>query len=281
MTEAFEWQGRVGAAWAEEWRRTDRTLAPLNSALVAAAAPFGGGAILDIGCGAGATSLAFADAFAHAEVTGLDLSDDLVAQARMRAGGRSNLRFAVGDASSWRPPRDGAFDLIVSRHGVMFFADPVAAFTHLRTLAKPGGRLVFSCFRSRADNGWMDALRPVLARFAPEALSAPEPEAGPFAFAEPTRIRAILADAGFAPPTIAPLDFDFVVGAGDDARADALHYFRKIGPVARLLAELDADARHGAIEAIEDIVAANVADGRVAFRAAAWIVSTSVSKDRA
>ena len=281
MTDAFEWQGRVGAAWAEEWRRTDRTLAPLNAALVAAAAPFAGGAILDIGCGAGATSLAFADAFAKAEITGLDLSDDLVTQARMRAGDRANLRFAVGDASCWHSPGDGVFDLIVSRHGVMFFADPVAAFAHLRRLAAPGGRLVFSCFRSRVDNGWMEALGPLLDCFAPDTLIAPEPEAGPFAFAEPGRIRSILADAGFAPPTITPLDFDFVVGDGDGARADALHYFRKIGPVARLLAELDAEARHGAIEAIEDIVAANVAGGRVAFRAAAWIVTSQLSKDRA
>jgi ubiquinone/menaquinone biosynthesis C-methylase UbiE len=145
MLAVTEWQGQTGEAWAEEWRRTDRTLAPLNSALLQRALPFEGRRILDIGCGAGATSFAFADALPQAEVTGLDLSDALVEAARARIEGRTNVRFAQGDASSWTSD-EGRFDLIVSRHGVMFFNDPVAAFSHLHALA-PRGRLLFSCFR--------------------------------------------------------------------------------------------------------------------------------------
>src|SRR5437868_11974925 len=133
MLAATEWQGKTGEAWAEEWRRTDRTLAPLNQALLARASPFEGRRILDIGCGAGATSFAFADALPGAEITGLDLSGALVAAAQARTEGRANVRFVQGDASSWTPDH-GRFELIVSRHGVMFFEDPVAAFIHLHAL---------------------------------------------------------------------------------------------------------------------------------------------------
>lgn len=273
MTETLEWQGRVGEAWAEEWRRTDRTLAPVNEALVARAAPLEAERILDVGCGAGATSLALAASLPAAAITGIDLSDALIAAARARVGGRPNLRFEIGDAALWRPA-SGGFDLIVSRHGIMFFDDAGAAFAHLRSLAVPGAGLLFSCFRGRGDNEWIAAQRPVLARFAPEALEAPEPAVGPFAFADPARIQKVLAAAGFAPPAIESLDFDFVVGAGADPVADAVHYFARIGPVARLLAALDPDARRRARDEIAGIAAARLCKGRIVFRAAAWIVSS-------
>jgi SAM-dependent methyltransferase len=272
MTETIEWQGKVGDAWAEEWRRTDRTLAPVNEALVARARQFGPRTILDIGCGAGATGLALADALPDAVITGLDLSDALIAAARERAAGSPRIGFEQGDASTWRSA-SGAFDLIVSRHGVMFFDDPEAAFAHLRSLSHPNGRLLFSCFRARGENDWITAQRPIFERFAPAALGAPEPAVGPFAFADPARIEQILATAGFAPPAIEPLDFDFIAGAGEDPVADAVHYFSRIGPIARLLATLDPDARRQALDQIAGIVAARLANGRVTFRAAAWIVS--------
>ncbi|HEV2817418.1 MAG TPA: class I SAM-dependent methyltransferase [Allosphingosinicella sp.] len=275
MTEAFEWRGRVGDVWAEEWRRTDRVLAPVNDALVeaaaAAAARFERPRILDVGCGAGATSLALAAALPDAGITGVDLSEALVAAARERAAGRPNLRFEVADAARWAPARAG-FDLIVSRHGVMFFDDPVAAFAHLRALAGSDARLVFSCFRDRADNQWVTALSPIFERFAPEAPAAPEAP-GPFAFADPARITAILTSAGFAPPEISALDFDFVAGAGEDARADAIAYFRRIGPFAALLRTLDADAGGAATAALAEIVDRHRAGDHILFRAAAWIVT--------
>ncbi|HMG47562.1 MAG TPA: class I SAM-dependent methyltransferase [Allosphingosinicella sp.] len=282
MTEAYEWRGRIGDVWAEEWRRTDRTLAPVNDALVAAAVAeaerFDHPRILDVGCGAGATSLALAAALADAEITGIDLSETLIAAARDRAGeGPGNLRFEVADAARWAPARAG-FDLIVSRHGVMFFDDPVAAFAHLRALAGADARLVFSCFRRRADNQWVTALRAIFERFAPEALAAPDPPVGPFAFADPARIAAILTAAGFAPPDNRAFDFDFVAGAGEDPVADAVSYFRRIGPFAALLRTLDGRAGEAAIEALTEIAARHRVGSRILFRAAAWLVTAKVEK---
>lgn len=274
MPTPSEWQGSTGDAWAEEWRRTDRTLAPLNPALLARILPLAPAAILDVGCGAGATSLALADALPEARITGLDLSEALVAAARARSEGRPNLAFASGDASRWRPADGAGFDLVVSRHGIMFFEDPVAAFAHLRGLVP---RLLFSCFRSAAENEWMQALMPLIARHAPAMLAAPEPAQGPFAFADPARIEAILTKAGFAAPRIEPVDFDFQVGAGDDPVAEAVAYFRRIGPMARLRATLGEEKAGAFLADIEAVATAARTADKVSFRAAAWIVSSEAS----
>jgi SAM-dependent methyltransferase len=273
MLAATEWQGQTGEAWAEEWRRTDRTLAPLNQALLARVLPFEGRRILDVGCGAGATIFAFADALPQADVTGLDLSGALVAAAQARTDGRANARFVQGDASSWSSGEGGAFDLIVSRHGVMFFNDPIAAFSHLHGLA-PRGRLLFSCFRAAAENEWMAAMRALIERHAPEALAAPPPEAGPFAFADPARIESILHGAGFAPPVIEPFDFDFIVGAGEDPLAEAIAYFRRIGPMARLAAAMEETAKAAFVADLTKVAASHRRPEGIVFRAAAWIVSS-------
>lgn len=273
MTDKAEWQGRVGDAWAEEWRRTDRTLGPVQDALLEALLPRLGPApaVLDIGCGAGATSLALAAARPGTRVMGIDLSEALIAAAQARAGGRA--LFEVGDAATWTPAERTRFDALISRHGVMFFDDPVAAFAHLRRLAAPGAPFVFSCFRDRAENEWATALLPILQRFAPDAAAVPLPEKGPFAFAEPRRIGEILTAAGFAEPTIRPLDFAFAAGEGADPVADAVAYFRRIGPFASLLRALDEAGREAAVAEVADVAAAHRDGDRVVFRAAAWIVS--------
>ncbi|MGQ0660737.1 class I SAM-dependent methyltransferase [Sphingosinicella sp.] len=273
MTDASEWRGRVGEAWAEEWRRTDRSLAPVQQALLDTLLPLLPPApvVLDIGCGAGATSLALADVRPDARVTGLDLSEALVAAARGRADRRAT--FEVGDASCWAPADGRRFDALMSRHGVMFFDDPVAAFAHLHGLAAPGAPFVFSCFRALAENPWAAGLVPVMLRFAPELAAAPPPRQGPFAFADPDKVGAILVEAGFTPPRIAPFDCDFVTGEGADPVAETLAYFSRIGPFAALLRDLDEPRRVEALAMVETVAATHRAGNRVAFPAAVWIVS--------
>lgn len=126
---ADEWTGRTGNSWAAQWRRTDRSFAMLTERLLQRIGQHAFDAALDIGCGAGELSLAMARLHPHSRVVGVDISPQLLDVARQRAGTHhSGLTFELADAATWRPAVTFAPELIVSRHGVMFFADPVSAF---------------------------------------------------------------------------------------------------------------------------------------------------------
>ena len=270
MTDTFEWQGRVGDVWAAEWRRTDRSfsgLAPLLDAAILAVAPQTGNA-LDIGCGAGATSLALAAARPGLSITGVDLSEGLIAAAVAR-GDAANLRLIVGDASA-PPAVDGGYDLAVSRHGVMFFPDPVAAFTAIRARMAPGAPLVFSCFRAVAENPWAADVG-AAAGSSPGASNGYAP--GPFAFADPAFVGGILADAGWSDAAPQSVDFRYIAGGGEDPVADALDFLSRIGPAARALATLDDGERPAALARLRALLERNRDGDVVAFPAAAWIWS--------
>ncbi len=269
-----DWQTRVGDVWAAEWRRTDRSfthLSPRLDAAIRAAAPMGGGRVLDVGCGAGGTSLAIATARPDLAVTGVDLSPALVAIAAARV---PQARFLVADAAQDRI--DGGFDLIVSRHGVMFFADPVAAFRRLHDLAAPGASLVFSCFRDRRHNPWAGDLVADVTGTPPPAAAGYAP--GPFGFADAEMVEDILTRAGWARPRAEAVDFAYVAGAGDDPVADALSYFGRIGPLAATLAAAGADDR----ARLHDRLAAALAHHRdgscVQFPASAWLWRAEAGK---
>ena len=139
---------------------------------------------VDIGCGAGGTSLALAAARPLLSVLGIDLSESLIETARSRASPYPNLSFRAGDATE---VADLGVDLFFSRHGVMFFDDPKAAFTRLRAAARPGARLIFSCFRDYALNPWAAEIVAAIAGTAPPA---PGIAPGPFAFADPDHVAA-------------------------------------------------------------------------------------------
>jgi SAM-dependent methyltransferase len=267
MTDSFEWQGRVGDSWAAERERTDRSLAPVQAALLermsaTATAPR---RILDIGCGAGTTTIAAAARFPEADCLGIDLSRALIDAARARPA-TDNCAFQTADAASWSDP---AFvpDALMSRHGVMFFADPVAAFSHLGACAAPAARLVFSCFRTPAENPWASGMTALL-----PAQPASNPDApGPFAFADPARVAHILAASGWKDAHAEPFDWEYVAGAGDDAVADALAFFQQIGPAARAARSLPDAERTAFLSRLERLLRENLTGGKVTFRAAAWI----------
>ncbi len=267
-----EWRGRVGGSWAAEWVRTDRSFAGLTGNLVDSTSdalpPLAGTAqrrVLDIGCGAGETALRLADARPDLDVTGLDLSHELVAVARERAEALSNMSFATGDAGNWQS--DALFDGALSRHGVMFFDDPVAAFAHLHSLMTHGAPLAFTCFAARGDNLWASELAELIGAPPPADPDAP----GPFAFADPDRVHAILAASGWRDATPQRIDYFYVAGGGDDPVADALEFFMRIGPAARHIATLDLEARQALQPLIKAWLEKHVKDGEVRFPASAWL----------
>lgn len=269
MTNADEWRGRTGASWAEHWRRTDRSFGALTEHLLKRSREFSFGSALDIGCGAGELSLAFARGRPHVQVTGVDISSQLIDTARERGANLTNLSFELADAADWEPT-GAAPDFLVSRHGVMFFDDPARAFSHLAGVAGRGAGLLFSCFRDMAENPFFSEVGRLLPSVEPQA----DPHApGPFAFADRSRVDGILRSAGWDQIGWEPFDFAMIAGAGADPVADAVEYFTTIGPAARALSTMADDEREPVLEQVRQLAERHNREGLVSLRAAAWIVT--------
>ena len=210
----------------------------------------------------------------RARSSAVDVSQPMLAVARTQGAlaGCGQLSFRDGDASVAQLPANT--DLLFSRFGVMFFGQPAQAFGHMRKSLRTGGRCVFVCWRPPRENPW--AMTPLsAARAAMGITPAPaDPEApGPFAFADEKRVRAILADAGFAAIDVQRFDTALTLGATPRAAAEAAV---QIGPVSRLVRE--AGVAH--LPVIQDAVERALAplaepDGRVSLTGSAWIVSAA------
>jgi len=261
------WNDAAGQTWAEMQEALDRQLAPLGRAAMAALAPKPGERLLDIGCGAGQTTLELAAAVAPGgEVVGLDISRPLLEVARGRPA-TAGVSFLEGDAQT-HPFEPASFDGAFSRFGVMFFADPPAAFANIRRALKPGGRLAFVCWRGMGENPIMTA--PLTAALAHlPAPSPPDPTApGPFAFADPDRVRGILRTAGFEGIELAP--HDEKIGGGDLRTAVGLAL--RVGPLGMLLRE-NPDKRDVVVAAIREALARHEGPDGVKLDSATWIVT--------
>ena len=269
MTGAFDWQGKVGNVWASESRRTDRSFTELTTRLhasIIAVAPDTGRAV-DIGCGAGETSHKLATAKPGLGVTGIDLSAGLLAIAESRAERTSNVTFVHDDAITGAA-NCAPVDLYVSRHGVMFFDDPLAAFTIFRTAASPNGQILFSCFRDWTLNGFAYEISKLVDNVAPKPDSP-----GPFAFADKHKVAKILANSGWKNVEAEAVDFSYIAGEGDDSVGDAVSFMLRIGPASRAIADAAADDRPALIDGLHQICKDHLQGNRVLFPAAAWIWS--------
>lgn len=267
MTGQSEWIGKVGQTWAAEWRHTDRAFAPLTRRLLAtldAIAPSTGRAF-DIGCGAGETAIALARLRPELCITGADISGELIDVARERAKAISKVDFNIGDAAQ-SATAAAPIDLFLSRHGVMFFADPIAAFTAFHAAAAPGARLIFSCFRDWSLNRFASDIEPALGKTAPDPA-----QPGPFAFASAQRVLDLLAASGWRNARAESIDFSYVAGAGEDPVADAVRFLTRIGPAARALRDAQEAERCAILTALRGCCEARRNGGMVAFPAAAWV----------
>ena len=269
-----DWSGASGDVWARRWRDTDRALAEVGAALdrsinkVAPPIPF---RALDVGCGPGTTSLALAEHRPDASIVGCDLSEPLIAIARERVGGKSQPLFVVADAEN-AAREHGPFDLIFSRHGVMFFDDPYRAFGSLRAAAAAGARLVFSCFQVWDRNPWAVELTSAAAG---HVIPPPGREPSGFAFAEPDYVRDILSKSGWTEAQPRVSNFDYVAGEGPAAVEQALGFFSELGPASRVLEGMDRSLHDSAEGRMREVIGSHVREGKVTFRAAAWIWSAA------
>lgn len=258
---AESWDGPQGDFWTAHADRFDAAVARYTDRFLALAAIEPGMRVLDVGCGAGETARAAARL--GARVTGVDLSSALLDVARQRAQDEGlDVAFVQADAQVADLGTD--HDRVVSRTGVMFFGDPVAAFANLAGALRPDGRLVVAVWQAYDAQGWLPAFRTAI----DPALPPPPPDApGPFSLGDPEVVLTLLTEAGFAPPTLTgvsePMRF------GDDPE-DADVMVR--GIVGGMLDELDPDARAAAEERLAALLAAHAGPDGVTFPSAMWLV---------
>ncbi|MET7516406.1 methyltransferase domain-containing protein [Streptomyces sp. NPDC005480] len=261
------WNGYEGEHWARNQDRWDAVNEGFNQPLLDAAAVRPGERVLDIGCGAGSTTrLAARHAGPDGRALGVDLSGPMLARAEesARQEGAAGAGFERGDAQI-HPFPAGAFDVAISRFGVMFFADPVAAFGNIRRALRPGGRLAFICAAEPERNDWLRAvagLRGILpvgdfgAPGGQEASRSP----GMFSLADPDATRGVLSDAGFAGIEVRPVE---AYGLWGRDAGDAAAFLLGSGPGRHLTQQVGSDIRELAHRTLTNTLNAyeHVSDG--------------------
>jgi len=266
------WNGPGGEHWTERQPLQDILLAPISQILIDSAAASPGERIIDVGCGCGSTSIALAQAVAPSGfVLGIDISAPMLARARQLAPKTLPVDFVLADATV-HPFDPASFDLLVSRFGVMFFAEPALSFANLRRALKPAGRLAFACWREPRENPMLMTPLQAAYKHVPK-LPQPGPEdPGPFSFASEERVRRILREAGFVDVAIVPrnLSLDIAIGRGLEA---AVQGAIEIGPASRALHDHPEDVRAAAKESIREALKPFVRGVSVPLPAAIWIVT--------
>ncbi len=274
------WNGDAGQQWVRSQERRDRAFQTLTAALIEHAAPRPGERAADIGCGCGDLSLMLADRLgAEGRVLAVDVSRPMLEQARARqqalaGAGRAPIQWQEADAAAWPFP-EGGFDLLVSRFGTMFFADPVAAFRNMRRALRPGGRLVMLCWQPMGDNAWVAVPRAAILQVLPAPEPMPPHAPGPFAFADAARVGAILAQAGFvgvaSARVAAALDTSAPGSADAAALDDAVQFAVEAGPASALLRDVDDAMRERAVAAVRAALRDRAGGGRALLDAACWL----------
>jgi SAM-dependent methyltransferase len=258
------WNGPRAQKWVEEQELLDRLFKPFEGLLVDAVSV--GQRVLDVGCGTGATTLAVARRVgARGQAVGVDISEPMIALARERAQREnSNAKFIVASAETY-DFEPASFDLVVSRFGVMFFDDPVRAFSSLRRAAK---EMRVVAWRSPEDNPFMVVAEKAAAPFLPE-LPPREPNApGQFGFGDAAYVRGILEQSGWKEIEIRPIDIE-----SSFPESELERYFTKLGPLGVALHDADEETRARIIEVVRAAFGPYISDGEVRFNAACWMVN--------
>jgi len=270
------WDGEGGKRWARDDAIMARMLEPVTRDLLNHAAIAGSRRALDIGCGGGSQTLLLAERLGNgASVLGMDISGPMleVAQGKIktRDDGLASVAFELSDASQHRFEPD-SFDLLFSRFGVMFFDNPEAAFTNIRTGARDAAHLAFCCWQSVGDNPWVSlAMQAALQHVPPPEAPAPHAP-GPFAFADSDRLKNILESAGFNSIDIQSYNSEFIFSRADTL-AQSVRDLAAIGPVSGLLAEQGAEVRETVYAALEDVLAPYYQVGALSLPVAIWFVT--------
>jgi SAM-dependent methyltransferase len=266
------WQ-ELAPSWLVSADYTELVAGPFGAAAMDRLQVGVGQRVLDVGCGDGSTTLELARRVGpDGEAVGVDIAPAMLVAAREHAAaqGVQNASFVTADAQT-ESLGSSSFDAVFSRFGVMFFADPVAAFTNIRTSLRDGGAIAFACWDNLFANEWMFLPGSAVVQVTGSPPPMPPPDApGPFSLADPDRLTAILADAGFANATVTPHEHPVVLPEAD---IESLIYLsRQVGPVREAIRTTDADTAARIIDAVRATLTARVEDGQLRLSAAAHIV---------
>jgi SAM-dependent methyltransferase len=270
------WNGPGGQRWAGRQAAQDILLAPVLDILINRARARPGERVLDVGCGNGSTTLAFAQKVGAAgHVLGIDVSAPMLARAREAAPAGAPVEFVLADATVY-PFERQSFDLVASRFGVMFFAEPVRSFTNIRSALRPSGRLAFACWREPRDNPWMMAPLQAVYKHVPKLPPQGPEDPGPFAFAAEEHVQRILGEAGFAGIGMERCDLtlDIAIGGGLEA---AVQSALEIGPASRALEGQAPEARAAAANSVRETLAPFVRGQSVSLPGSIWLVTARAS----
>jgi SAM-dependent methyltransferase len=266
--QATLWNGVAGRAWVELQESLDQIFKPFEDLLVEAVSLGPGGRVLDVGCGAGGTTLAVARGLgAKGRCIGIDISDAMIAAARSRAkleGTTATFICANAQAHTFEP---ASFDIIISRFGVMFFEDSIRAFANLRHAAAENAELRFVAWRSAAENPFMTTADRAAAPLLPNLPARQTDAPGQFAFANSDRVHNILKESGWAKIDIRPVDVACTL-----PEKELIPYLTRLGPVGRILQETDDRTRTHVIQRVRAAFDPYVNGAEVRFTAACWIV---------
>ena len=269
------WNGEGGEKFVRYQNALDLMLKPFGDEAMRRADVKAGEAVLDIGCGCGDTSIDLAMAVGvTGEVVGVDISEPLLARAEYMAGQTelTNVFFELADVEAGPLHRD-SFDLAFSRFGVMFFRNPVTAFSNVHAALRKGGRLSFACWQALPRNQWVSIqLQAVLPLVPPPPMGPEDP--GPFSFADRERLRGILSQAGFTDIAIEPFDTEVALG-GMLVLDDAVDFSLEIGPATALLKGASDDVRAQARDAVRAALQTHQTKRGVMLAAGAWIVTAT------
>jgi SAM-dependent methyltransferase len=259
--------------WLTNQAGYDRMLEPFTSMILDAAAITVAHRVLDVGCGSGATTCAAAGIAEAGEVVGVDLSGQMLARARdlAREAGLANASFIEGDAQV-HPFEPRSFDIVISRFGVMFFADPAGAFANLRAATRPHGRLTFVCWQPLTQNQWLLVPGAALAEHVELPDLAPADQPGMFALADPGRLTRILEGAGWRDIHLASRRATVLVGGGGTLH-DAVEFLRTGSLGRAVLADADPVTEDRAVTSVTAALAPFADAAGVHLDAAVWLVS--------
>jgi SAM-dependent methyltransferase len=269
--QAEAWNGYEGSHWADNHDRYDAVNSGFNDHLLRAAAIGEHDQVLDVGCGNGQVTRLAARCAPLGAARGLDLSAPMLTRARAlaEAEGVRNVTFEQGDAQV-HPIPEAAYDVAVSRFGVMFFADPVAAFANIGRALRPGGRVAFLALQTMERNDLGRVFAGLRALLPPTAAVEEAHGPGPYSLADPARVREIFTTAGFSGVACTPVEASQIWGRDT---GDAAAFLGGWGPVRHWLGQVDAATAAEARRALAEALTPFEENGAVRLNGAAQLIT--------